>query len=98
MSLMTPDPKTSSSKTPIDSIIRSPLYLLIRRIVVGMVGTAVVIAGIILLPLPGPGMLVILLGGGILATEFRFAKQWLACFRRRIRRWGIRFPGRRRKK
>ena len=43
-----------------------------------MAGCAVVVVGVILLPLPGPGMLVILAGLGILATEFEWADRLLA--------------------
>lgn len=42
-----------------------------------VVGVTVVLAGIALLPLPGPGMLVIIVGLVILATEFEWAQRWL---------------------
>lgn len=49
-----------------------------RRITVGIVGTAVLIAGFILsLPLvPGPGILVMVAGLAILSTEFAWAERW----------------------
>lgn len=58
--------------TAVDSIGRSA-----RKIVVLIVGVAVLLAGIALLPLPGPGMLVIIVGLIILATEFSWAQRWL---------------------
>lgn len=48
-----------------------------RKVIVLIVGVAVVIAGIVLLAAPGPGMLVIIGGLVILATEFEWAQRWL---------------------
>ena len=48
------------------------------------VGTMLVIVGVILLPLPGPGTLIILSGLALLASEFRFAKQRLTWLRREV--------------
>ncbi len=48
-----------------------------RKVVVLIVGVAVVIAGIVLLAAPGPGVLVIIAGLVILATEFAWAQRWL---------------------
>ncbi len=42
-----------------------------------VLGIVVVLAGIALLPLPGPGMLVIIVGLIILASEFDWAQRWL---------------------
>lgn len=49
-------------------------------------GLLVVGIGILLLPLPGPGFLVIFLGLGILATEFAWARRLLASAREYFRR------------
>ncbi len=43
------------------------------RIVIGVVGTAVVVGGLVLVPLPGPGWLIVFFGLAILATEFAWA-------------------------
>ena len=48
-----------------------------RKVVVLIVGVAVVLAGVALLALPGPGMIVIIVGLLILATEFDWAQRWL---------------------
>ena len=48
-----------------------------RRAAVTIGGFVVVVVGIILLPLPGPGMLVILGGLAILGTEYDWAKRAL---------------------
>jgi uncharacterized protein (TIGR02611 family) len=45
-----------------------------KRIAVAVVGGAVVMAGIAMLVLPGPGFVVIIAGLAILATEFAWAR------------------------
>ena len=47
------------------------------RIAITIIGIVVIIAGIILLPLPGPGWVVIFAGLGILATEYEWARRLL---------------------
>ena len=42
-----------------------------------VVGWAVVVVGIVLIPLPGPGWLVVFAGLAILATEFAWARRLL---------------------
>jgi len=48
-----------------------------RRIVILVVGLTVVLIGIALLVLPGPGSIAIFLGLTILAIEFAWARRWL---------------------
>lgn len=58
--------------TKVPKAVRKPLVL--------MIGSAVVVAGIAMLVLPGPGWAAIFLGFAILATEFAFAERvrdWL---------------------
>jgi len=50
----------------------------LKRVVVGFVGGAVTLVGVIALIAPGPGWLIIFTGLGILATEFAWAAQALA--------------------
>jgi uncharacterized protein (TIGR02611 family) len=57
------------------------------RIAVTVVGVAVMAGGIVLLPLPGPGWLVIFAGLGILATEYEWAARLLQWVRRQVTRW-----------
>ncbi len=47
-----------------------PLVNVVYRAAVAVAGAAVVVTGIVLLPLPGPGWLVIFVGLALLATEF----------------------------
>jgi tellurite resistance protein TerC len=52
-------------------------YRLARRIVIGVIGSTVVLAGVVMLVTPGPGILGIFLGLTILAAEFAWARIWL---------------------
>lgn len=53
------------------------IYKVLRKIVIGIVGVSVVILGFILIPLPGPGLLVIVAGLAILSLEFEWADRQL---------------------
>ena len=46
----------------------------VYRIAIAVVGLAVLSAGIVAIPYPGPGWAMVFLGLGILATEFRWAQ------------------------
>lgn len=52
-----------------------------------MVGTAVLVAGIIAIPYPGPGWLIVFAGLAILATEFAWAKRVLKYARGKYDAW-----------
>lgn len=52
------------------------------KVVVTVVGVAVIIAGVVMLAVPGPGWATVLLGLAILSTEFEWAARW--------RRWVVR--------
>ncbi len=64
---------------------RRPLHRT-RKVVIAVVGGTVVVIGIILIPLPGPGSLVILGGLAILATEFPAAQRLVDRMKDRARR------------
>jgi uncharacterized protein (TIGR02611 family) len=49
-----------------------------KRVAVTIVGFAVLVAGVAMLVLPGPGLLVIIAGLAILATEYVWAQRLLA--------------------
>ena len=49
----------------------------IRKVVVLIVGSLVVLAGLAMLVLPGPAFVVIPVGFAILATEFEWARRWM---------------------
>lgn len=48
-----------------------------KRTLVGILGGIVVLIGIILIPYPGPGWLIVFAGLALLSTEFHFAKRLL---------------------
>jgi uncharacterized protein (TIGR02611 family) len=57
--------------------VRSALGFLpgpVRWVVVGLVGSTLVVAGVAMLVLPGPGLLTIFAGVAILAAEFTWAE------------------------
>jgi uncharacterized protein (TIGR02611 family) len=54
----------------------------VRRVIVSVVGTTVLLIGIALLVLPGPAFIVIPVGLAILATEYAWARRWLKKARR----------------
>lgn len=59
----------------------------IWRVAIAIIGLIVVTVGVILLPLPGPGWLIIFLGIGVWATEFAWAHRLLSWARAFVRRW-----------
>lgn len=52
-------------------------YRWARRIVVLVIGTTVLLIGVVMTVAPGPAIVVIPLGLAILAIEFEFARRWL---------------------
>lgn len=48
-----------------------------KRLVVGVIGVTILIIGLAMLVMPGPGFAVVIIGLGILATEFVWAKHLL---------------------
>ena len=56
---------------------RTITYKWARRIVVAVIGTTVLVIGVAMVVLPGPAIIVIPLGLGILGLEFAWARFWL---------------------
>lgn len=46
----------------------------IRKPLVSILGALIIITGLILMPLPGPGMLIVVIGVSVLASEFTWAQ------------------------
>jgi uncharacterized protein (TIGR02611 family) len=59
----------------------------VYRAAVGAVGTFVVLLGLALVPLPGPGWLVVFLGLAVLGTEFSSAQRLKRFGERQVHRW-----------
>jgi len=65
----------------------NPHSHLIYRIVVGVVGLLIVILGLIMVPFPGPGWLVVFLGLATWASEFEWAQRLLHRARGALHTW-----------
>jgi tellurite resistance protein TerC len=57
-----------------------------RRIAVAIIGATVVLLGVAMLVLPGPGILTIVLGLTLLGVEFAFARRWVEGVKKRTSR------------
>ena len=52
-------------------------YRVVRRVVIAVIGGTIVLLGVAMLVLPGPGLLTIVGGLAVLGVEFAFARRWL---------------------
>lgn len=57
------------------------------RITVGVVGALVIALGLLLVPFPGPGWLIVIIGLVILASEFAWARHLLEFVKAKVRAW-----------
>jgi uncharacterized protein (TIGR02611 family) len=58
----------------------------VYRFVVALLGVVITLGGLVLVPLPGPGWLIVFAGLALLATEFDAARRVLEFGRRTLRR------------
>jgi tellurite resistance protein TerC len=58
-------------------------YRTARRIAVAVVGGTLVVIGVLMIVLPGPALVMIPLGLGILSLEFAWARRWLRKVKKR---------------
>ncbi len=58
-----------------------------KKVLIGIVGGLVVVIGLILVPYPGPGWLIVFAGLAILATEFEFASKVLDYAKSKYDQW-----------
>jgi uncharacterized protein (TIGR02611 family) len=65
----------------------NPTVNLAYRAVVGVLGVLLIAVGVALLPLPGPGWLIIFAGLAVLASEFAWAARLLRYARAQVARW-----------
>lgn len=59
----------------------------VYRVGVGVLGLLIVVTGIVLLPLPGPGWLIIFIGIGVWASEFSWANRLLQFAKEKVQLW-----------
>ncbi|MEV0820050.1 TIGR02611 family protein [Nonomuraea rubra] len=57
------------------------------KIVVGVIGALMVVGGLIMVPFPGPGWLVVFAGLAVLATEFHWAHKVLEFGKQTLHAW-----------
>jgi uncharacterized protein (TIGR02611 family) len=80
-------PEKDSRTGLLDRIRANPTGRLALKIGVGVLGTAVVAVGIVLIPFPGPGWAIVILGLAILAVEFTWARRLLHFTRKHVQAW-----------
>lgn len=94
------DEEDRSGSTPTDQVsdsdgdwawrarIRSdPRSHRIYRLVVGVIGMFIVVVGLLAVPLPGPGWLIVFVGLAVLASEFERAQRLRDFTKRHVRNW-----------
>jgi uncharacterized protein (TIGR02611 family) len=57
------------------------------RVTIAVIGAAIVLGGIVLIPLPGPGWLIVFAGLALLSTEFAWADRLLQFAKRKVYGW-----------
>lgn len=60
-----------------------------KKVGTAIAGSIVIVVGLILIPYPGPGWLVVFAGLTILATEFEFAARVLAALKQKYAAWKV---------
>jgi uncharacterized protein (TIGR02611 family) len=71
----------------LDRVRANPTGRLALRIGIGAAGALVIALGIVLIPFPGPGWAIVILGLAIWAVEFAWARSLLQFTRRQVRSW-----------
>lgn len=64
-----------------------PALRIVYQVLVGVLGGTIIVVGLLLVPLPGPGWLIVFLGLAILGTEFLWAKRVAAFIKRLLARF-----------
>lgn len=65
----------------------NPTTRMVYRVLIAVLGLAVIALGVVLLPAPGPGWLIIFAGLGLWASEFEWAHRVLEFAKRHVRSW-----------
>jgi uncharacterized protein (TIGR02611 family) len=80
-------PRLRAALTDVRSWIhRHPRVRAPYRVLVALAGATVMVTGLILVPLPGPGWLIVFVGVAVLGTEFPAAHRLTELVRRQARR------------
>ncbi|MEV4661995.1 TIGR02611 family protein [Micromonospora echinofusca] len=73
--------------TTLELIRANPTGRVALKIFIAIAGALVVTIGIALIPLPGPGWLLVIAGLGVWAVEFHWARRLLGFTRRHVHNW-----------
>ncbi|MGH3646529.1 MAG: TIGR02611 family protein [Micromonosporaceae bacterium] len=85
-----PDVKDAPEVKPaglLDRIRATTAGRMTLKVVVAILGVATIVLGIVMIPLPGPGWLVVFAGLAILSVEYVWAKHLLRYGREKIKGW-----------
>jgi uncharacterized protein (TIGR02611 family) len=82
-------PVTILGKISLDRIRANPTSRLALRIGIGVLGALVIALGIILIPFPGPGWAIVIIGLAIWSIEFTWAKKLLDYTKRQVQSWTL---------
>lgn len=66
---------------------RRPWLNAVYKALVTVIGSAIVVLGLILVPLPGPGWLIVFVGMTVLGSEYHWARRLTAWLRRVLARF-----------
>lgn len=77
---------------------RHPVVRVSYRVLIAVLGALVITIGLILVPLPGPGWLIVFGGLAILATEFAWARRVARWLKRQLDRFWAWWKARRARK
>ena len=70
-----------------ERIRRRPWLDIVYRVLVTTLGVMIIIVGLILVPLPGPGWLIVFIGLTLLGSEYHWARRLLGWLRRVLARF-----------
>ncbi|MEV4636680.1 TIGR02611 family protein [Actinoplanes sp. NPDC049548] len=87
---MSQSDRVTETRTPrgvLDRVRANPTGRLALKIGVGVLGGLVVALGIVLIPFPGPGWAIVILGLAIWAVEFVWARHLLQFTKRHVQSW-----------
>jgi uncharacterized protein (TIGR02611 family) len=80
-------PEDHSPLGVLDRIRANPTGRLALKVGIGVLGGLVVAIGIVLIPFPGPGWAIVILGLAIWAVEFVWARHLLQFTKRHVQAW-----------
>ncbi|MFC5816153.1 TIGR02611 family protein [Nonomuraea harbinensis] len=80
-------PRRRGLKGWLDGVRATRTGALTLKVVIGVIGTVMVVGGLIMVPFPGPGWLVVFGGLAVLATEFHWAHRLLEFGKRMLHAW-----------